>query len=254
MDALVTTFPLWIWASAFIVALLAGLIKGIVGFAMPMILISGLGSFMDPDLALAGLILPTLATNAWQALRHGPRAAWSAVCRYRVFLITGFLVLMLSAQLVPALPAQVMFLLIGVPIVIYAALTLAGLPLRLARGYGRGSEALIGGVSGFFGGVSGVWGPPTVAMLTAQDTLMRDSVRIQGVIYGLGSVALLGAHLGSGVLRAETLPLSGLLVFPAMAGMFAGFRVQDRLDQAQFRRLTLLVLLIAGLNLIRRAI
>ncbi len=252
MDALVTLYPIWIWAFAFAVALAAGLIKGIVGFAMPMILISGLGSVMSPELALAGLILPTLVTNAWQALRQGGQAAWGSLKRYRVFLLAGFVVMMLSAQLVPVLPERVLFLLIGVPIVLFAARNLAGRHLRVGRTLGRRAEALLGAVAGFFGGISGIWGPPTVAMLTAQNTEKRDSLRIQGVIYAMGAVALLGAHIGSGVLRAQTLPLSLLLVVPAMAGMFAGFYVQDRLNQAQFRRLTLFVLLIAGLNLIRR--
>ena len=89
-------------------------------------------------------------------------------------------------------------------------------------------------------------------MLSAQETEKRDHLRIQGVIYGLGAVALLGAHIGSGVLRVQTLPLSVLLVIPAMAGLLLGFKVHDRIDQATFRRATLLVLLIAGLNLIRR--
>lgn len=254
MDALIFSLPLSVWVFAFAVALMAGLIKGVVGFAMPMILISGLGSVMSPELALAGLIFPTLVSNGWQALRHGVAAAWDAVKRYRVFLLAGLVVMLASAQLVPVLPAQGMFLLIGVPIVIYASLSLAGKPLRLAKGHGPRTEAVIGAVAGFFGGISGVWGPPTVAMLTAQDTAKVDHVRIQGVIYGLGAVALLGAHIGSGVLRLQTLPLSILLVIPSMAGMFLGLKLHDRLDQATFRKVTLLVLLIAGANLIRRGL
>lgn len=254
MDPIVTTFPLLIWFFAFSIALVAGLIKGIVGFAMPMILISGLGSVMSPELALAGLILPTLVTNAWQALRQGVRAAWGSLKRYRVFLLAGFMVMLLSAQLVPVLPEQTLFLLIGVPIVLFAALDLAGRPFRPLHQLGRRAEALLGSVAGFFGGISGIWGPPTVAMLTAQQTEKRESVRIQGVIYALGAFVLLGAHLGSGVMRVQTLPLSLFLVLPAMIGMFAGLKLQDRLDQAQFRRVTLVVLLLAGLNLVRRGL
>jgi uncharacterized membrane protein YfcA len=67
-------------------------------------------------------------------------------------------------------------------------------------------------------------------------------------------VALLFAHMASGVVRAETLPFSLMLVIPALAGMFIGFRVQDRIDQAAFRRATLVVLLVAGGNLIRRGL
>ena len=65
---------------------------------------------------------------------------------------------------------------------------------------------------------------------------------------------LLGAHIGSGVLRAETLPLSAAMVVPALLGIWIGFRLQDRFDQATFRKITLWVLLIAGLNLIRRGV
>ena len=70
----------------------------------------------------------------------------------------------------------------------------------------------------------------------------------------LGAVALTVAHLGSGVLNAQTLPLSALMVIPAMLGMQAGFALQDRLDVAQFRRWTLVMLVLSGGNLIRRAL
>ena len=254
MDSLLANFPLWVMVFACLVALGAGVVKGVVGFAMPMILISGLSSVMSPEWALAGLILPTLATNALQALRQGVGAAWRSVMRYRVFLLSGLVVMLLSAQLVSVLPPRVMLLLIGGPMVIYALFGLAGRPMRLSADHGHKTEAAIGAVAGFFGGISGVWGPPTVAMLTAQDTEKHAHVRSQGVIYALGACALLGAHIGSGVLRLQTLPLSALLVIPSMAGMLLGLQWHDRLDQATFRRLTLFVLLVAGLNLVRRGL
>ena len=48
---------------AFIIGAASGFVKGVVGFGMPMIFISGLSSFLSPELALAGLILPTVASN-----------------------------------------------------------------------------------------------------------------------------------------------------------------------------------------------
>ncbi|WP_204112982.1 sulfite exporter TauE/SafE family protein [Shimia biformata] len=236
-----------------LVAVLAGVIKGMVGFAMPMVLISGLGSFLSPELALAGLILPTLVTNGMQALRQGTKAALASVRRFRVFLLAGLVTLVISAQFVRVLPVEVMLLMIGVPVALFSVAQLFGLHLSLARPSFR-AEAMIGGFAGLIGGISGVWGPPTVAYLTAINTEKRDQMRVQGVIYGLGAVALAGAHLGSGVLRAETAPFSALLVIPAVCGMWIGTRIQDRIDQAQFRRATLLVLTIAALNLVRRAV
>jgi uncharacterized membrane protein YfcA len=158
----------------------------------------------------------------------------------------------LAAQLVPVLPPSAMFLIIGPLITLYAASMLLGRGLR--AGTGPRAEAGMGALAGFFGGISGIWGPPTVAMLVARNTEKREQIRVQGVVYGLGSVLLLVSHLGSGVLRAQTLPLSLMLVPPALAGVMAGFWLQDKLDQESFRKITLWVLLIAGVNLIRRGV
>lgn len=102
--------------------------------------------------------------------------------------------------------------------------------------------------------MSGVWGPPTVAYLMALNTPKSEQIRIQGVIYGLGALLLVAAHLGSGILRTETISFSAILILPAMAGMWVGFKLQDRINQASFRKATLLVLLVAGLNLLRRGL
>ena len=236
------------------IAVLAGLVKGLVGFAMPMVLISGLGSIVSPDLAVAWLILPTLVTNWWQGLRQGIGAALVSLRRYRVFLVSGLILLVVSAQLVPILPGEVLLMIIGVPMTIYAAAMLMGRPLRLPARPGKRVEVAMGGVAGFFGGISGVWGPPTVALLTAMDTEKTEQMRVQGVIYGVGAVLMALAHIPSGVLSLTTAPMSALLVVPASVGLWVGFRIQDRIDQATFRRLTLIVLLIAGLNLIRRGL
>lgn len=238
---------------AVLVALGAGVVKGMVGFAMPMIMISSMSLFLPPELALAALILPTLVTNGMQALRQGRGAAWNTVKRFRIYLIAGGIMLVLSAQLVRVLSSEALFLLIGGPVSCFAVLQLSGWKPKITERT-NGLEAAIGGLSGFVGGVSGVWGPPTVAYLTAIDTPKSDAIRVQGVIYGLGAVALSGAHLQSGVLNAASLPFSMLMIVPAVAGMLLGGLVHDRIDQQAFRHVTLVVLLVAGLNLVRRAI
>lgn len=238
---------------AFAVAFLAGAVKGMVGFAMPMVLISGLSMMLPPQLALAGLILPTLVTNGVQALREGRAAAVASIRQFRVFLSVGLIFLLGSAQLIRLVPPQAFLLMIGIPVTFFAAIQLLGVKLSLSE-RSPGIEAAIGAVAGFVGGISGVWGPPTVAYLTALNTPKSDQLRVQGVIYGLGALALVVAHIGSGVLREETVPFSVALTVPAMAGMWLGLRMHDRIDQATFRKATLLVLLIAGANLLRRGL
>ena len=235
------------------VAMIAGVIKGVVGFAMPTIILSGLSMFLAPDIALAGLIVPTLVTNIFQAMRQGPAAVVSSVKKFRVFLLVGFVALICSAQMVRMLPLPVMFLMIGIPIAGFAAFQLAGYRFRSVR-QTRRLDAVVGGFVGMIGGLSGIWGPPTVAYLTALNTPRHDQMRAQGVIYGGGAIALFGAHLHSGVLHGQTLLLSAALVPPALVGMWISSRFLDMIDQKTFGKLTLIFLLIAGANLIRRGL
>ena len=89
--------------------------------------------------------------------------------------------------------------------------------------------------------------------------LEMSGVMITGVVTTamvgrLGAVALTFAHLNSGLLNAQTLPLSAVVVIPALIGLWLGFLAHDRLDVAQFRRWTLVLLVLTGANLIRRAV
>jgi hypothetical protein len=253
MEELFSLIPAQILGLCLGTTLLAGVVKGVVGFAMPMIMISVMGSLISPEMALAGLILPTLVTNGMQALRQGPAAAVHSVKRFRVFLLVGLVFMLLAAQLVTAMPVWLMLALIGGPVALFAAAQLLGWKGELPGGASLKLEIGLAVFAGFIGGLSGVWGPPVVAYLTALNTEKREQLRIQGVLYGLGAIALTGAHLISGVLNGVSVWLSLILIAPAVAGMWIGGRIQDRIDQAMFRKATLLVLLIAGLNLLRRA-
>jgi uncharacterized membrane protein YfcA len=254
MDSLFSLLSIEFYILAFAIALLAGVIKGMVGFAMPMILISGLSSVISPELALAGLMLPTLATNGWQALRQGRRAAWESMKRFRTFMLVGGVAIVLSAQLVGRLDPDMLLLLIAVPVTAFAVIQLMGVQLRLPQRGRFFIEVLIALVAGSIGGVSGVWGPPTVMYLTALNTPKSEQLRIQGVIYGLGALVLFLAHIKSGVVRSETVVFSATLLLPALLGTWIGFQLHERIDQAAFKKATLIVLLVAALNLMRRAL
>ena len=239
--------------AAFGVALGAGMIKGLVGFAMPMVMISGLSLFLPPDIALGALILPTFVSNLMQMLRGGVAGLGALMARFRLYLLCLVVVLLGATQIVTMLSERVFFVCLGVPVMAFSLLQLAGWRVPFSAG-NRWAEAAFGTISGFVGGLSGVWGPPTVAYLTALNLAKAEHVRVQGLIYFVGSVMLLLGHLRSGIVNERTLPLSAALLLPAIAGVFIGRTLQDRIAQDTFRRATLIVLLLAGANLLRRAL
>ena len=80
------------------------------------------------------------------------------------------------------------------------------------------------------------------------------AIRAQGVVFLIGAVALLLSHLGTGLANAQTLAFSAALCLPALAGLYAGYAIQDRLDQQRFRRWTQALLVLTGLNMVRQAL
>jgi len=245
---------LWQVGLAAGVTLFAGFVKGVSGFAMPLIMMSAFGSFLAPQVALALLILPTLTTNIAQALRDGPAAARASIWKFRRHIAALLVLLPVSAQLAGVIPAAPMYLLLGVPITAFALWQLAGRSLAVPIHHRNRAEIVLGAIGGLYGGVSGIWGPPLIVYLVSIGTDKRETVRVQGVVFLIGAVVLFFAHLQTGVLNARTLPLSALMVVPATLGMWLGQRLHDRLDAARFRRWTLALLTLTGLNLVARAL
>lgn len=242
------------FVAALAITFFAGFVKGAVGFAMPMIMISAFSSFLPPETALAGLILPTLISNLTQAFRQGAAPVWATVISYRRMLIATMVFIVISAQFVRIIPQDLFLLLLGAPITAFAALQLAGVGLALRLEHRARAEWILGAIGGLYGGLSGVWGPPLLVYLLSIKADKLETVRVQGVVFLIGAVVLLAAHLHSGVMTASTTTFSAILVLPAMIGQSLGVAIQDRLDQSKFRRWTQTLLVLTGLNLMRRAV
>lgn len=241
------------FAAALAVTLFAGFVKGTVGFAMPMILVSAFAVFLPQHLALAGLILPTLVTNLSQAFRQGVAPARETTVTYRRFLIATVAGIAISAPFADAIPRMAYLLMLGLPITIFAALQLTGRSLAIHLDHRDRAEWALGAVGGLYGGVSGIWGPPLLVFLLSTGADKVTMIRAQGVVFLIGAGTLLAAHLGTGLLNAQTLGFSAALCLPALLGLFVGYRVQDRLDQHRFRRWTQGLLVVTGLNMVRLA-
>lgn len=243
---------LQLMAAMVLVSFGAGLIKGVVGFAMPMVFISGLTFFVAPDFALGVLILPTLLTNFWQAFRNGIKAVLNTITAHWKFLTISCSILLAVTQVVPFLSTSAFFMGLGVVVISFAVLMLTGwLPKgRLGGWIDAGCAVVAGGA----GGMAGVWGPPTVVYLAAKNLGKSETMQIQGVIYGLGAVFLTFGHAASGIFNAQTASIGAAVSIPAILGIWAGFKIQDLIDQKTFRRAMLIILIIAGFNLIRRGL
>ena len=247
--------PVILIAATAIMAL-GGFVKGAVGFALPMIGIGGIGSFMPAQETVAILLLPTLFSNLWQTLRQGIGPAVLTLRQFwKLNLLLG-LTIGLAAQLVPWIPSTGLFVFLGGLVSLAAGLQLIGWQPRApaAPGPRTALEIVTGLVAGICGGLSGVWGPPVMFFLISLGAQKTLQIRSLGLAFLVGSAILVPAHAKSGILDGQTLPFSLAMCLPVAVGMWIGLRYQDQMDQALFRKIALAVLCVAGLNLLRRGL
>ena len=103
-------------------------------------------------------------------------------------------------------------------------------------------------------GMTGSFVVPGVMYLQSLELQKDHLIKAMGMLFLLSTVAL-GLALGRyDLLPSGTLILSSAAVLPAIAGMWLGKIVRDRLSEANFRRTFYLALLVLGLYIAANAI
>ena len=243
-----------VWAAVVAITLFSGLVKGSIGLGQPLIMVTGLTMLLPPQLAIAGMLFPIVLSNVMQTFRTGIAPAVAAMRDFWRYTLIVCVIIAVVAQIVPYLEPRVCYLVLGIPVMTLSLVQLLGIRMHIPERSRGWAEWVVATISGLIGGVTGAWGPTTVLYLLAIDTPKARQVVVQGVIYGIGAIVLFLAHLKSGILNAGTAPFSALLLIPSVIGMWLGFRIQDRLDQHVFRKATLVLLVVAGANLIWKGI
>ena len=212
------------------VCFVAGFIKGIIGFGMPMIILGASAAISLPSLGLAVLVLPTLVTNVYQVSLFGRTELIASIKEFKFFLLSCLLGLFVGAKLF--IVANLNSLVGGIGLVVFI---LSFLQLIKIKGPERNNSmclsSIFGGITGLLGGGTGIWGPTTVLYLTSITTPKQHQILVQGLIFAFSSVFLLVAHLYTGIFNHNTGLLSAFMIIPAMIGMLFGVGVQNYLNQ-----------------------
>lgn len=233
--------------------LFAGTVKGMVGIGLPTAAVGMMSQVIDPRAAISLVVLPSLLSNAWQILRAGGFVG--ALRRYAAFLICLCgLILMVSMTLTARIATDALILVLGCVIVVFSALSLAWSPPMLSAKYDRAGQVVAGSVAGALGGLTAIWAPPMIIFLTARRADKDEFVRATGVMIFIGTIPLLFGFWQSGMLRPPDLLTGLFLTIPALLGFQIGERLRRFLDTEKFRTAVLVIFLLLGFNLIRRAL
>lgn len=228
-------------------AVLAGFVMGLVGFGTGLAALGFWLFVVDPSLAVPLVGVCSLATTAFTlaAYKHAIRfdRLWPFFLGAGVGLPLGILLL---TRLDPASFKLGM----GLFLIVYTLFRLLVIPGLEVRAGGRAADLAVGAGSGFLGGVAAIPGPLTTVWCGLR-SWSKDEQRAvyQPFNQGILMVAMIGYGL-EGLLTRELGIISLYCVPAALAGMALGMFGYRKLDEAQFQRLVLLLLLASGVMLV----
>ena len=231
-----------------ILAVLAGgLVKGTLGFGMPMVALPIIAFIIPPTTAMILLCAPIFLTNFLQIkFRQG-------VSSYRFLpmflcLIIG---LIIGARLILEIDVKTITQIIAVSIIFAALVNCFGIKIKnINKNHENTITSLIGFGSGILGGLSTFYGPPMLAYLVAVDLPKEKFVRTVSTMYFIGSFPLYGSLIYYGFATKEDLIFSLILIIPAFIAQQVGTKIRDKFNQRQFRICILITLIILGFSLL----
>ncbi len=240
MDAIVSQLP--VLAAVF---LLGGAVKGLTGLGLPTLAMA-LGTLVvsAPE-AAALLLVPSLATNLWQAI-DGP-AVRGLLRRFWPLLLALCAGAALGRELLA--PGGATWLL-GLILLLYALMGLAFPAFALSERWARRLQVPVGLATGLLTAATGVFVLPLVPYLQALRLERNLLVQAMGLGFTVATLALAGSLAGTAVLSPALLELSLALLLPTLAGLAAGVWLRGRLSPALFRRCLFLALGGIGLHLL----
>lgn len=233
-------------ATAFIVA---GIAKGALGMGLPPVALGILSFALPLEAALAMMVLPTMATNVWQAVygggfrplvrRFGTMAAGAVIALLFVALAFGKLGTPTAAGWV------------GIVLVLYALLALTAWRPAVSRRAERWANPLIGVISGAVAGITGVAAVPFLPYM--QSLEMNRNELVQGL--GIMFLFIIGALTAALALQGSFTPVNlagGIAaIAPTFFGVWLGQKARRRISPEKFRLVFLVGMLLVGLQMSR---
>lgn len=227
-------------------AFFGGLTSGLSGFAMGLVVSGVWLHIIAPEqnallIVLCGLV--TQGSGIWR-VRHAIN--WRTVSP---FIVGGALGVPVGTALLTSVNPNTLRFSIGFLLVIYSLYSLIRPALKPVQG-GVPADFGIGIANGLIGGLTGLGGIAVTVWCQLRGG-QKDAQRaiFQPVLFA----TFVMSAISFGVARAytvETLKLYALALPVLIAGIWSGFGLYGKLDDAAFRKIILLLLLVSGLALI----
>ena len=218
----------------------AGFVKGMVGLGLPTVSLGLLSLFVDLPIAMALLVIPSLATNIWQAIAGGELT--SLFRRLWPFLLLAFTMVHVGAGLFAMIETAILQRGLGALLLLYSLLALIEKTPQLSPVQERVFSPICGAINGMLTGLTGTLFVPGVMFLQAIGLSKDALVQAMGMLFAASTASLGLALYWHGLMPFDVGILSCAALLPALFGMRIGQTLRGHLSQDLFRRLFLIAI------------
>ena len=229
------------------VFVLAGFVKGSIGLGLPSVSMGLMAVVMTPGQAAALVVVPSLVTNFWQMVA-GPYFR-SLLRRLAGLLAASCVGTWLGAGWLTGPYAQYGVITLGVLLIVYGLIRLADVRVKVTPDKEIWLGPIVGFISGLLTAATGVFVIPAIIYLNGIGMEKEELVQALGICFTVSTIALSFNLIGAGVLGVSLAATAIVALIAALAGMWTGQVVRQRLDQATFRRWFFIGLMLLGLYL-----
>ena len=145
-------------------------------------------------------------------------------------------------------------IILGVLLMIYAAIGLGKVGFRVARSNEKWIGGIVGVITGVISAATGVQVIPSMPFMQAIGMEKDELVQALGVYFTVATLALAFNLTSAGLFSAATALPGTIAMAAAFAGMFIGQAVRTRMQPDTFRRWFLIAMIFLGIYLIGSAI
>jgi uncharacterized membrane protein YfcA len=231
--------PELIWVA--LIVFFAILTQAVSGFGLALIAMPLLVQLIDPVEAAALVALMAVTTQLIMLARYRRALHLGGLWRLMVGSLLG---IPIGVVALSRLDGGIILTVLGVILVSYALYSLFAPPLPVIRNPNWGFG--FGFLSGLLGGAYNTGGPPYVIYGTSQRWETQQFKANLQVLLMVNSVTVVIAHLLVGHYTGSVLRDYAIALPMILAGALAGFWLDRYIDEALFRRIILILLLIIG--------
>ena len=224
--------------------LLAGCVKGLIGFGLPTVSIAIIATFLGLIEAMTLMLLPSLITNLWQGLVGGHLTRLIRRC-WSMFILGAVFTWFTSSLLSTWNPASFTVIL-GIVVTFYGLSSLCSFKLSSPGSGESWISPFVGMVSGGITGLTGVFVVPAIGYLQSLRMEKDELIQAMGLWFTIATLSLAFSLKDHGLFADDLGWISLMAVLPALLGMWVGRILRPKLSESAFRRLFFVGLTLLG--------